>query len=47
MSGQIGQRPETMQIVEGGVVPEARQALTNMGNRLHPFALFPYPNVVF
>ena len=31
ISGQIGFVPETMEVIKGGVVPEARQALTNMG----------------
>merc|ERR1712228_1013520 len=34
VSGQIGFLPETMQIVSGGAVAEARQALTNMGQIL-------------
>ncbi len=34
VSGQIGFLPETMEIVAGGVAPEARQALTNMGHVL-------------
>lgn len=35
VSGQIGFIPATMQIVEGGAVAEARQALTNMGHILN------------
>ena len=35
VSGQIGFIPSTMQIVEGGAVAEARQALTNMGHILN------------
>merc|ERR1712140_133306 len=31
ISGQIGFIPETMEVIKGGVVPEAQQALTNMG----------------
>ena len=31
ISGQIGFVPETMEVIKGGVVAEARQALTNMG----------------
>ena len=31
ISGQIGFVPETMEVIKGGVVPEAQQALTNMG----------------
>ena len=34
VSGQIGFLPDTMKIVSGGAVPEARQALTNMGQIL-------------
>merc|ERR1712080_379439 len=34
VSGQIGFLPETMQIVSGGAVAEARQALKNMGEIL-------------
>merc|ERR1712183_1160499 len=30
ISGQIGFRPDTMEVVSGGAVVEARQALTNM-----------------
>jgi hypothetical protein len=37
VSGQIGFLPETMEIVAGGVEPEARQALTNMGHILQVF----------
>ena len=45
MSGQIGFLPETMQIVSGGAVPEARQALTNMG-RILKAAHTGFENVV-
>merc|ERR1712066_394265 len=31
ISGQIGFVPETMEVIKGGVVTEAKQALTNMG----------------
>ena len=31
ISGQIGFVPETMEVIKGGVVAEARQALINMG----------------
>ncbi len=49
VSGQIGFLPETMEIVAGGVAPEARQALTNMGHVLqvqqetgaHKYGTFP------
>ena len=34
ISGQIGFNPTTMEIVSGGVVAEAKQALTNMGHIL-------------
>ena len=34
ISGQIGFNPSTMEIVSGGVVAEAKQALTNMGHIL-------------
>merc|ERR1712215_524480 len=34
ISGQIGFDPSTMEIVKGGVVAEAKQALTNMGHIL-------------
>merc|ERR1712212_357497 len=34
ISGQIGFNPTTMDIVSGGVVAEAKQALTNMGHIL-------------
>jgi len=34
VSGQIGFIPETMEIVQGGVEAEAKQALENMGNIL-------------
>eukprot|EP00088_Acartia_fossae_P009964 TRINITY_DN14888_c0_g1_i1.p1 TRINITY_DN14888_c0_g1~~TRINITY_DN14888_c0_g1_i1.p1 ORF type:complete len:137 (+),score=35.83 TRINITY_DN14888_c0_g1_i1:31-441(+) len=34
VSGQIGFKPETMEIVEGGVEAEAKQALENMGHIL-------------
>merc|ERR1711874_691154 len=34
ISGQIGFNPSTMDIVGGGVVAEAKQALTNMGHIL-------------
>ena len=34
ISGQIGFNPSTMEIVSGGVVAEAQQALTNMGHIL-------------
>merc|ERR1712223_1015362 len=34
ISGQIGFVPETMEVIKGGVVAEARQALTNMGHIL-------------
>merc|ERR1711862_119694 len=34
ISGQIGFNPSTMDIVSGGVVAEAKQALTNMGHIL-------------
>merc|ERR1712180_497677 len=45
ISGQIGFIPETMKIIEGGAVPEARQALTNMGHILSA-ASCDYSNVV-
>eukprot|EP00091_Calanus_sinicus_P024668 TRINITY_DN8988_c0_g1_i1.p1 TRINITY_DN8988_c0_g1~~TRINITY_DN8988_c0_g1_i1.p1 ORF type:complete len:164 (-),score=57.80 TRINITY_DN8988_c0_g1_i1:133-624(-) len=35
ISGQIGFNPSTMEIVSGGVVAEAQQALTNMGHILN------------
>eukprot|EP00092_Neocalanus_flemingeri_P019722 GFUD01021359.1.p2 GENE.GFUD01021359.1~~GFUD01021359.1.p2 ORF type:complete len:138 (-),score=54.67 GFUD01021359.1:113-526(-) len=34
VSGQIGFNPSTMEVVSGGVVAEAKQALTNMGHIL-------------
>ena len=34
ISGQIGFNPSTMEVVSGGVVAEAKQALTNMGHIL-------------
>lgn len=34
ISGQLGLVPETMEIISGGVVPEAKQALQNMGEIL-------------
>ena len=34
ISGQIGFVPETMEVIKGGVVTEAKQALTNMGHIL-------------
>merc|ERR1711997_589137 len=34
ISGQIGFVPETMEVIKGGVVSEAKQALTNMGHIL-------------
>merc|ERR1711997_115132 len=45
MSGQIGFVPETMEVIKGGVVPEARQALTNMGHILEA-ANCTFDNVV-
>lgn len=34
VSGQLGMDPATKELVEGGVVPQARQALKNMGEIL-------------
>lgn len=34
ISGQLGLVPSSMKLIEGGVVPEARQALQNMGEIL-------------
>ena len=45
ISGQIGFVPETMDVIKGGVVPEARQALTNMGHILEA-ANCTFDNVV-
>merc|ERR1712036_150652 len=45
ISGQIGFVPETMEVIKGGVVPEARQALTNMGHILEA-ANCTFDNVV-
>merc|ERR1711970_1075926 len=45
ISGQIGFIPSTMEVVGGGVVEEARQALTNMGNILEA-ANCTFDNVV-
>merc|ERR1711936_367532 len=45
ISGQIGFVPETMEVINGGVVPEARQALTNMGHILEA-ANCTFDNVV-
>ena len=45
ISGQIGFVPETMEVIKGGVVPEASQALTNMGHILEA-ANCTFDNVV-
>merc|ERR1712025_895498 len=45
ISGQIGFNPETMEVIKGGVVAEARQALTNMGHILEA-ANCTFDNVV-
>merc|ERR1711884_632347 len=45
ISGQIGFVPETVEVIKGGVVPEARQALTNMGHILEA-ANCTFDNVV-
>ncbi|XP_029842873.2 2-iminobutanoate/2-iminopropanoate deaminase [Ixodes scapularis] len=34
LSGQLGSHPQTGRIVPGGIVPETRQALTNLANIL-------------
>ena len=35
VSGQLGMEANTMQLVEGGVAKEAKQALLNLGHILH------------
>merc|ERR1712038_1230785 len=45
ISGQIGFVPETMEVIKGGVVAEARQALINMGHILEA-ANCTFDNVV-
>ncbi|XP_076340522.1 reactive intermediate imine deaminase A homolog UK114 [Tachypleus tridentatus] len=45
ISGQIGFNPETMKLVEGGTVPQAKQLLQNMGKILEA-AGATYNNVV-
>ena len=39
LSGQIGSRPGSMQLVPGGMVPEARQALANIRDVLQAYGL--------
>jgi reactive intermediate/imine deaminase len=39
LSGQIGSRPGSMQLVAGGLVPEARQALANIRDVLQAYGL--------
>jgi reactive intermediate/imine deaminase len=39
LSGQIGTRPGTMQLVPGGLAPEARQTLTNIRDVLRAYGL--------
>merc|ERR1711970_1577042 len=45
ISGQIGFNPANMEVVSGGVVAEAKQALTNMGHILEA-ANCTFDNVV-
>lgn len=39
LSGQIGTKPGTMQLVPGGLVPEARQTLANIRDVLRAYGL--------
>ena len=45
VSGQLGMVPDKMEFVTGGTVPEARQALVNMGHILEA-AKTDFANVV-
>ena len=45
VSGQLGMKADTMKLVEGGVVKEARQALINLGHILK-MADYSYDHVV-
>ncbi|XP_040071664.2 2-iminobutanoate/2-iminopropanoate deaminase isoform X2 [Ixodes scapularis] len=45
LSGQVGMDPKTGNLVPGGIVPETRQALTNLGKILEAGRM-NYKNVV-
>ena len=42
VAGNVGFIPETMEIIEGGVVAETTQALTNMSKQMQATAQYLY-----